>query len=162
MAVKYSEIVAFFEELAEKHVLIKHNADDSKHFYRMDLDEFVSGVGGFEDYNLLLEEIPFKIDGSKRDNSIKTREISFIVAKNLKEKSKSNISTAFDECEVIVDDILSKLNEAREIFSATVISFDENSIEVMPVSDGKNFGYRCTIDIKSPYNFVVNPNNWTI
>ena len=63
---------------------------------------------------------------------------------------------------LIVDDILSKLNEAREVFNATAISFDENNIEAIPVSDGKNFGYRCTVDVKSPHNFVVNPNNWTI
>ncbi|MFZ4412926.1 MAG: hypothetical protein ACOYOV_07570 [Bacteroidales bacterium] len=159
MAVKNSELVAFFEELAKQHKKIDHS-DLNKHFYRMELDEFASGVNNFIGYNMIMEVIPFGYDGSNRDNSFKTREVSFMVVKSIKEVNKAAKSLAFDECESIVDDILSKLNNARCGFNGTIITFDPNGVDGHQVTDGKNYGIRCIVEVKSKHNFEVVSANW--
>ena len=159
MAVKNSELVAFFEDLAKKHRKINHSTE-SKHFYRMENEDFIKGVSGFKGYNLILEVMPIKYDGSNRDNSFKIREVAFIVVKSVTSVTKDAINIAFDECETIMDDILSALNNARAGFNSTAISFDPETIEAMQVTDGKNFGVRCLVDVKSPHNFEMQTNNW--
>jgi len=161
MAVKNSELVAFFEQLARKHLKIAHS-ETNRHFYRMELDEFASGIGKFTGYNMLLEVMPIKYDGNNLDNCFKIREVGFLIIKSVTEITKINISAAFDECEEIMDDILSELQAARCGFNNTVITFDISSIDAHHVSDGKNFGVRCLVDVKSIHNFEVNPNNWSL
>jgi len=159
MAVKNSEIVAFFKQLAATHVSIMHSQED-KHFYRMELNEFAAGVKNFIGYNMILEVMPISYDGHNRDNCFKIREVAFIIVKSLPAVNKDAISVAFDECESIVDDILSKLNNARCGFNSTIISFDPESIDAHQVSDGKNFGVRCLVNVKSSHNFDVVAVNW--
>ncbi len=159
MAVKNSEIVAFFEQLAIDHKQLNHS-DLHKHFYRMELNEFALGVKGFEGYNMILEVMPISYDGSNRDNCFKIREVAFIIVKSLSDVNKEAISSAFDDCEIIVDDVLSKLNNARVGFNNIVITFDPSSIDAHQVSDGKNFGVRCLVDVKSSHNFNFVPENW--
>ena len=136
MAVKNSEITAFFEQLAQTHNKINHSSTD-KHFYRMELNDFAAGVNGFKGFNLILEVMPLKYDGNNNDNVFKIREVAFIIVKSLTIINKEAISAAFDECEAIVDDILSKLNNARCGFNSTVISYDPSSIDAHQVTDGK-------------------------
>jgi len=159
MAVKNSEIAAFFEQLAQHHKKINHSSMD-KHFYRMELNDFAAGVSGFKGFNMILEVMPLKYDGNNNDNVFKVREVAFIIVKSLTIINKEAISLAFDECEAIVDDILSKLNNARCVFKDTIISYDPSSIDAHQVTDGKNFGVRCLVDIKSPHSFDVVPENW--
>lgn len=158
MAVKNSEIVAFFEDLAKKHKKIAHSTV-AKHFYRMELNEFATGVSTFTGYNMILEVIPFGYGGSG-DNFFKNREVSFIIVKSLKEVNKANISLAFDECEMIVDDVLSMLQKAKCGFNNTIITYDPESIDGHQVSDNKNFGIRCIVNVKSSHNFEVITENW--
>ncbi len=159
MAVKNSELVAFLEDLAAKHTLLHHLPTD-KHFWRMELNDFAAGQNNFKGYNMILEVMPIKYDGSNRDNSFKIREVAFIIVKSLTQVNKAAISEAFDECEEIIDDILSALNTARIGFNSTIISFDPSSIEAHQVTDGKNYGVRCLVDVKSKHNFELNPTHW--
>jgi hypothetical protein len=159
MAVKNSEITAFFEQLAQKHKKINHSSTN-KHFYRMELNDFVMGISGFKGFNMILEVMPLKYDGNNNDNAFKIREVAFIIVKSLPSINKEYISAAFDECEAIVDDILSKLNNARCGFNSTVISYDPSSIDAHQLTDGKNFGVRCLVDVKSPHSFDVVLENW--
>ena len=161
MAVKTSEIVAFFENLAKKHKLINHSAN-SKHFYRMELNEFATGATTFNGYNLLMEVMPVKYNGSLRDNCFKVREVAFIVIKAIKPISKEQISAAFDETEEIMEDLLSKINVALCGVSNQRLTFDISTVEGSQVSDGKNYGMRCLVDIKSSHNFEIVDNNWNI
>ena len=159
MAVKNSEIASFFEQLAQKHKQLNHTSID-KHFYRMELNDFAAGVTGFKGFNMILEVMPLKYDGNNNDNAFKIREVAFIIVKSLTIINKEAISLAFDECEAIVDDILSKLNNARCGFNSTVISYDPSSIDAHQLTDGKNFGVRCLVDVKSCHSFDVVPENW--
>ena len=160
MAVKNSEIVAFFEDLATKHLKILHDASAHKHFYRMELDEFAKGTSNMTGNNMILEVIPFKYDGSNRDNSFKVRDVAFLITKSLPTINKIAVSDAFDECEAIVDDVLSMLQRARCGFNKTLITYDPETIECLQISDGKNFGIRCFVSVKSSHNFDVITANW--
>ena len=153
MAVKNSEIVAFFEDLATKHLKILHDVSARKHFFRMELDEFAKGTSNLTGNNMILEVIPFKYDGSIRD-------VAFLITKSLPTVTKVAISDAFDECEAIVDDVLSMLQRARCGFNKTLITYDPETIECLQISDGKNFGVRCFVSVKSSHNFDVITANW--
>ncbi len=162
MGTKNSDIVSFFEVIATKHKKIAHVAGTHQHYWRMEFDEFASGVSKFTGYNFILEVVPYKFNSPSRDNSFKIREVAFIVVKSLPTVNKAAIATAFDECEVIVDDVLSKVNAMRNYFSSTLTYFDPETIEATPVSDGKNFGFRCSLEIKNSFNFEVIPDNWLL
>jgi len=159
MAVKTSELVAFFETLATNHKLLNHSID-SKHFYRMELNEFATGATTFNGYNLLLEVMPVKYSGNLRDNCFKIREVSFIVIKSIKPINKEQISLAFDETETIMEDFLSKINNSLCGADNSRLNFDIETVEGSQVTDGKNYGMRCLVDIKSSHNFEVKPDNW--
>lgn len=161
MAVKNSELVSFFENLATCHPKIKHSLT-SKHFYRMENDDFLNSNSKFTGYNMILEVMPIRYDGRNRDNCFKIREVAFIIVKSVTTITKDAINTAFDECEEIVDDILSALNNARIGFDKTIISFEPETIEATQVTDGKNYGIRCMVDVKSLHSFEVNPYNWNV
>jgi len=161
MAVKTSELVAFFETLATKHILINHSVD-SKHFFRMELNEFANGATTFNGYNLLLEVMPVKYSGSLRDICFKEREVSFMVIKSIVPISKANISLAFDETETIMEDILSQLNNVVCGADNSKITFDIQLVQANQISDGKNYGMRCQLDIKNSHNFEIIVNNWNL
>ena len=159
MPVKNSEIVSYFKFLAVKHTKIKHDCPD-KHFYQMELNDFAAGNHKLKGFNLILEVMPLKFNAINRDNSIKIREVAFIIIKSLPIVSSENIVLALDECEQIVDDILSRINSGRMDGQTEFYNMDTNSIDVHQVSDGKNFGVRCLVDLSSPHNFEINWQNW--
>ena len=68
MAIKTSELVGYFASLATAHKKISHVENVSKHFYRMELNEFAAGTAMFNGYNLILEVMPIKYTAPSRDN----------------------------------------------------------------------------------------------
>ena len=62
--------------------------------------------------------------------------------------------------ETIVDDVLSKLQEANLAIPRT-FTFDPETVEGLQVSDNnKCFGIRCSVEVKNSFNFEVVPDNW--
>ena len=163
MAVKTSEIVTLFQTLALQHGKISHDRPaGAKHFYRMELNEFAAGTTMFNGYNLILEVMPIKYIAPNRDNCFKIREVSFIIVKAIKPINKEQISLAFDETEAIMEDFLARLNGISCGYSFSKVYFDLETVQGEQVSDGKNFGMRCSIDLKSVHNLEVNADNWYV
>ncbi|MFZ4411998.1 MAG: hypothetical protein ACOYOV_02860 [Bacteroidales bacterium] len=161
MAAKHSDIIKFFTILAIIHSKINHKPDD-RHFFQIELNDFLNGSFKVKGYNMIFEVMPIKFEGVDFDHPWKIREVAFIIIKSLEKVEKAFISEAFDECEEIMDDILSAINKHKAGNLTPNFTFDINSIEAHQVTDGKNFGIRCLIDIKSIYNFNVIPEHWNI
>ncbi len=160
MAIKTSELVGYFASLATAHKKISHVENVSKHFYRMELNEFAAGTAMFNGYNLILEVMPIKYTAPSRDNLFKIREVSFIVVKSIKPNNRHEIDIAFDETEVIVEDILSKLNGYVDVLNTKRIYYDLETVVCEQVSDGKCYGIRCSLDIKNTHSLEIQTANW--
>ncbi len=165
MAAKFSDLVAYFKSLAEKHVDIRHSAT-SKHFYRFELDEVITGMCSNIKYPaLILEAYDFNYRESNSDNIRKKRTGAFIIIDRVKDqKNFEEIHEVWEKCEEIGNDILIKMREDKESGLYPVLrDFNISETEGIPfpvISLGQ-YGVRISFAMESAVSNEVNEAKWT-
>lgn len=164
MAAKFSDLVAYLKSIAEKHVEIRHSAA-SKHFYRFELDEVLTGMCGNMNYPaLILEAYDFDYRESNSDNIRKKRSGAFIILGKVKDlKDFDRIHELWDQCEEIGNDILLKMKEDKESGLVPVLrDFDISECSGSPLSITElgQHGMRFSFSFESAVNGIVNQSKW--
>ena len=164
MAAKFSDLVTYFRTLAEKHVEIRHS-ETSKHFYRFELDEVLSGMCSNIKYPaLILEGYDFNYMENNSDNIRKKRSGAFILMGKVKDlKNFDEIHTLWDQYEEIGEDILIKMKQDKESGLHPVLrDFSISDCSGIPISLAQygQHGMRFSFNLDSAVSDIVNPAKW--
>lgn len=165
MSAKFSDLIAYFDNLARKHKGILHT-DTKKHFFRMEIDEVLAGINRTDvAYRMLiLEGFKYGFTDNKSDNLLKNREGGFILLDRISDMSDFDaIHIKWDELEVIGDDILMKIKaDKRNPNTPVVRDFDFASVDASLIKNeiGKTVGIRYLFTISSPISNDVDLSKW--
>jgi len=164
MEIKFSEIIAYFEDIAKRHIAIKHS-DSEKHFFRLELDEFYTGLRDDVNYPaLVLEGYDYDFTDPKSDNVLKNRNGAFMLIDHCSEDDDfDRMHEIWDALEEIGDDILIKiLADKRDRTVTTVRDFDLNNVEATLIANDvdQNYGIRFSFRISTHKSNDVNLAKW--
>lgn len=162
--VTLTEYIAYFENIAKNHKAIKHS-NTQKHFFKIDLEELISGLKTAIVYPaLVLEGYDFSFIDNVSDNILKQRTCAFSIL--LKPKNTGDfkeIYSLYDIAEGIVNDIINLMWDHKRQRGHTIVAdFDLNSIEVLPISGivENAVGYRVSFNMETGHDPEVTENNW--
>jgi hypothetical protein len=164
MAAKFSDLVTYFQSIAEEHIELRHTAT-AKHFYRFELDEVLSGMCSNIKYPaLILEGYDFNYSESNSDNIRKKRSGAFILIDRASDpKDYNRIHEIWDEMEEIGEDILIKMKADKESRLVPVLrDFNINECDGVPLSVLQlgQHGVRFTFNLSSPVNNIIDSSKW--
>src|SRR5664279_4942936 len=111
MSANFSDLIAYFENLARLHKSIGHS-DSEKHFFRMEIDEVLAGINRTNVTTpfLVLEGYSYDFINNNSDNVIKNRHGAFLLLDKISDPSDyDKIQQVWNKMESIGDDILSKI-----------------------------------------------------
>lgn len=162
---KFSDLIAYFENLAEKHKSILHTSAE-KHFFRFEIDEVLAGINR-TDVNfpmLILEGYSYDFTDNKSDNLLKNRQGAFILLDNVIDKTDfGEIHNIWDKLEAIGDDILVKIkSDKRNPLTPVVRDFDFEKVQSQLIMNeiGNSVGIRYNFTLTSPMSNDVDPMKW--
>jgi hypothetical protein len=166
MASKFSDLISYFENIATIHKSIAHSTQE-KHFFRMELDEVLSGINR-SDVNypmLILEGYSFQFIDNRSDNLLKKRSGAFILLDHVPDQSDMDaIHEKWDRLEEIGTEIIIRINadkRSREIPVVRHMDFNETQGTLIRNSIGNDVGIRFSYSITSPTPAVLNQSDWT-
>lgn len=164
MAAKFSDLVEYMETLAAEHVSIQHTAS-SKHFYRFELDEVLTGMCGKMNYPaLVLEGYDFDYSESNSDNIRKKRSGAFILIDKVNDlKDFNRILEVQDEMEEIANDILIKMKSDKESRLIPVLrdfNISDSTGVTLSIMQLGQHGVRVTFSLTSAINNIVDTEKW--
>ena len=161
----FSDIIAYFENLARTHVAIQHS-EHEKHFFRYELDEVLAGINRTDVAYpmLILEGYSFDYTDNKSDNIIKNRSSAFILLDHCPDISDYNkVHEIWDNLESIADDILIRMKaDKRNPLTPVVRGFEYSGIEAKLIANeiGNSIGIRISFLISTPMIIEVQSNRW--
>ena len=161
MSATFSDIIAYFKQLATEHIAIGHS-ESEKHFYRFELEEVLSGLGKVNYPALILEGYRYGLTDNKSDNVLKNRSGAFIILGQLKDIGDfDTMHELWDSQEEICDDIIARIKADKRAVAA-VRDFDLNNVEVTLIANENdhNYGIRCTFTISSACPMDMDPAKW--
>lgn len=159
---KFSAFVEYCKLLATEHVNIKHT-DHEKHFYRLELEEVLTGLQGINYPALILEGYRFGFRDAKSDNPIKTRSGAFILLDHVSDPGDYNrVHEVWDALEEIGDDILARIKADKRVSTAPVYGFDLENVSATLIQNelDNNYGIRFLFDIDCQMAMDVDPLKW--
>lgn len=161
---KYSDIVAFFEDLATRHKKIMHTPLQ-KHFFRHELNDIITNLpSGMHYPAMLLSENTFSLVDNNADNVAKMRDCSFMLLGFVSDPgSMTQAVQVFDEMEEIGDDMLTAIKRARHLPDSPMRNFKYNSVSVTPVFLGKFpncIGLHYAFELETWFDTQYKPENW--
>ncbi|MCY1720154.1 hypothetical protein OU798_07360 [Prolixibacteraceae bacterium Z1-6] len=162
---KFSNLIAYFSNLATKHKSILHS-ESEKHFFRMEIDEVLAGTMRSDTAYpfLALEGFSYDFTDNRSDNLVKNREGGFILLDHISDMSDfAAIHQKWDELEEIGDDLLLKIKaDKRDPVISVVNNFDFNSVKATLILNeiSKTVGIRYLFTINSAMSNDVDPSRW--
>jgi len=161
----FSDIIAYFENLARTHIAIQHS-EHEKHFFRYELDEVLAGINRSDVAYpmLILEGYSFDYTDNKSDNILKNRSSAFILLDQCPDASDYNkVHEIWDKLETIADDILIRMKtDKRNPLTPVIRGFEFSGIEAKLIATeiGNSFGLRINFMISAPINSDSVTNRW--
>lgn len=164
MDVNFSDLVAYFESLASQHVDIAHS-EESKHFYRYELDDVLTGISASINYPaLVLEGYDLNYKDNKSDNLQKQRNGAFILLGYVGDSDDhAKIHATWDQLEEIGEELILKIKKDKKDKAVQVVKdFDLNEVDgtLLSVEEAGHYGIRFTYGITSTRNNEINPDKW--
>jgi hypothetical protein len=160
---RFAQLVNYFENIARQHVAIQHT-DKSKHFYRFEIDEMLTGLKNINYPALILEAYAIGFTDNGSDNVLKDRKGAFTLMGHVSDSGNYQaIHELWDELETIADDILARIRaDKRNPAIKVVKAFDIASVEGSIISNqvGKDYGLRFEFTLTSPAPLDVDPTRW--
>jgi hypothetical protein len=162
---KFSDLIAYFENIAREHVLIQHT-DNEKHFFRFELDEVLNGINRSDVAYpmLILEGYSYDYTDNKSDNIIKNRSGAFILIDHCRDISDyGKVHEIWDNLETIADDILIRIKtDKRNPLTPVIRGFEFSNVESKLIANemGNSIGLRITFTISSPVPSDIDGSRW--
>jgi hypothetical protein len=162
---KFSDLIAYFENIARTHVDIQHS-DNEKHFFRMEIDEVLAGINR-TDVNypmLILEGYSFDFTDNRSDNLLKNRQGAFVLLGHVSDISDYDaIHGQWELMEDIGTDILIKIRADKRDSNVPVVrdfNFASVSASLLMNEIGNGVGIRFRYTIASPTDTDIDISKW--
>ena len=164
MKAKFAEFVDYFEQLATEHTDIRHTATE-KHFYRIDLDEILTGLKTKIRYPaLILEGYDFIFKYQNSDNVHKEVSCAFDVIDFIKDYGDYDlIHETWHRMEEIADEICIRILDDKRSRKIDVLShFHMSNVKGSLLVDMNllHYGVRYEFVMSWPINNDINPEKW--
>jgi hypothetical protein len=162
---KFSDLIAYFENIARTHVDIQHS-DNEKHFFRIEIDEVLAGINR-TDVNypmLILEGYSFDFTDNRSDNLLKNRQGAFVLLGHVADISDYDaIHEQWELMEDIGTDILIKIRADKRDNNVPVVrdfNFASVSASLLMNEIGNGVGIRFRYTIASPTDTDIDISKW--
>lgn len=165
MASTFNDLIAYFENIARRHVDIRHT-DNEKHFFRMEIDEVLAGINRTDVKHpyFILESYDFDYNDNRSDNLLKKRNGAFVLLGHVDDATDNDaIQEVRNRMEAIGDEIMIKIKADKRnplIKAVRDINLDEVKGVLISNEIDNNHGLRFTFSISSPLSTDVNPDKW--
>lgn len=168
----YKDYSDYFENLAIQHSLIPHTVNNKKAFSRINIEEAITGFRtaiSEKSIIMILTNYLYRVIEGGGNDRMKAIDMSFFIVGYHKPNDFDAETTVRNQCEKIVDDIISRIRFESETQTADSNSFWYNSQSrikdwvVNPVSnvgDINNAGYQVSFSFHVPFNSCVDTNIW--
>lgn len=168
----HAQYISYFENIAEKHVLIQHNASGRKSFFRVNIEEYVDELSGKKVHFpcLCLDAFGVRLSG-QNDSVLDVTTFAFMVLNKVKQNNFDDENTQLDECLSICKQIIARCYKdyrTRATFSDGTLkfaTFDLNSVQyALVVNRGDNeMGYMVRFSAGTPAttNLGFDSSKWT-
>lgn len=160
---EFSEYIAYFEEVSRKHKGIGHT-DAEKHFYRLDIEELITGLRSDLNFPcLLLESLTGHLNDTDADSVQDILTGAFTILKQVDPGDFTMEMQALQESIRIGKDIISKIrHDSRRTKVPVIEGFFLSSVlyeKVGPVFDNC-YGYRFMFSFQQQIDLSFNPDSW--
>ena len=164
MKTKFADLVSYFEGLATNHQALMHR-EDEKHFFRFELEEFMTGMKSRIHYPaLILEGYDFNFVDQFSDNVHKEIHTAFLLIDKVSDKGDFEaIHALWDRLEEIGDEITVRiLHDKRERSHEVLSYFNIGNVSGAPLTDMNliHYGFRYDFKLSWPVENDINPNSW--
>jgi len=161
---KFSAIVAYFQQLATEHAEIRHS-QANKRFYRCEIDELNTAIPSVARFPaLILEGYSFMIEDRGSDNPVKHRICAFMLLDKVSgQLNYDNLHETWDKLETIGDDIICRIRADKRTPGSPIRDFSMSSVEANLLGFkefGNLAGIRYIFTIDAFYPSDVNPERW--
>jgi hypothetical protein len=165
----YIDFAQYFEQIATEHLKINHSATKKK-FYRMDIEEFISGTGiklPPSDEGPALVFINYITDFIwKGSHTVNQKQIMFYVIKGYKVKDYEQKDEARNECEEVMEEILVRMRkDSVDGFQLLQRAMDKlDNVRIVPISittaAGTYVGMQGSFFAPKIFNKCYDPTKW--
>jgi hypothetical protein len=147
---KFADLVAYFQLLATNHADIGHTPEE-KHFFRFELEEFMTGMSAKIRYPaLILEGYDFVFIDNNSDNVHKSLNCGFMLIDKISDKGDYDaIHNLWDRLEEIGDEIIVRILHDKRQNNIDVLSyFTISDVSGSPLVDMNMIHYGFRYDFK--------------
>lgn len=166
MKAKFADLVNYFEQIATEHVDIRHTIQN-KHFFRIELDEILTGLRSKICYPaLILEGYDFQFIDQNSDNVHKQISSAFVLMESVKDKGDyNNIHDVWQRMEEIGDEICVRILNDKRSRSIDILSyFHLSNVRGTLLVDANllHYGVRYEFSLSWPMVNDIDPSKWKI
>jgi hypothetical protein len=164
MKAKFADLVSYFESIAQNHKGILHT-NDEKHFFRFELEEFLTGMQAQVNYPaLILEGYDFQFTDQNSDNVHKEINCAFMLIDKVSDKGDyDQIHDLWDTLEEIGDEIIVRILHDKRQREINVLSyFSISNVSGAPLTDVNliHYGFRYDIKLSWPVQNDIEQSKW--
>lgn len=164
MDVDYKQIEDYFALLAKNHVYINHS-DTEKHFYRIDVEEYLTKIDSVKYPFLSLERAEFNLSAPNNDNISQNRTISFMVVNKFSLGDYNRVNEIYTETEQVAEDIINRIISDVENLEHKALLRDLQpgtiALQHLPMHPVELYcGVRVTLTLQSRYEKQVDNTKW--
>jgi hypothetical protein len=164
MKAKFTDFVAYFEQIAAEHVDIGHSVSE-KHFFRIELQEILTGLKTKIKYPaLILEGYDFKFVDHNSDNLHKQVSCAFDVIDLVRDKGDYDlIHDTWQRMEEIGDEICIRILEDKRGRQLDILSYfhmENVSGSLLVDMDLMHYGVRYEFLLSWPLVNDIDPDKW--
>jgi len=168
---KFVDYIDYFRNAAINHKQLLHDTNGKVSFYRMDIEELLSGLRtNLKSISLIIESPEKRTQDLLSDNPRKVITGAFLVIGPVKKNDFNDEVSVLDKTEAITEDILSKIkNDCSKYrrdssWPRVIKGFDPSTIRSQKVGPLFNnfYGWRTEIQINQTYsnNLILDESNW--
>jgi hypothetical protein len=165
---KYTDYNNYFKVACVNHKSLLHNDTTNKRFYPVDIEDVLNGLKiSCKEAFMILENPEFKPFDAGSDNFRKIIRGAFVILKEAKIGDNSDRERILDECQVIAEDITSKMiNDTKKgNLDKTYpfrIELDLNKVNFNKVGPlmTNMFGWRVEFALNESFNLAFDESKW--
>jgi hypothetical protein len=165
MATNYKELEEYFESLATKHTYLKHTPTE-KHFYRIDIEEYLLGVDSAIYPLASLERAEFNLSGPHNDNISKNRTVSLMIIDKFEADDHDEINKIYSETEEVGEEFIKRILYDVELGTLPKLLRDLKASSISLQHLPKNpieltCGVRIVMELQSAFDKQVDTTKWS-
>jgi hypothetical protein len=166
--INFKSYIAYFKNLAEKHVDIAHDDNGTIRFARLNPEEWLSGMRGNIDIDgkvMILESYEHTAKDLHSDNHLQDYTGAFMILGRAQVDDFDTQDTVIKECEEICIEISKRIyNNSLDYDNRFFLNIEPSQYtfqKVGPLYNNQWFGFRLQFDFTDKYDITVDDNKWS-